>query len=108
VNGAVKGKGLSIVAFLAIIAMSQSQASSVLKEIDLSVLPDGKVRVGNGPELSKRQWRVKIDEFMRENPRPEIYILADKRVPYSAVVDATREIQLAGYGPYFGFIGDAR
>jgi biopolymer transport protein ExbD len=41
----------------------------------------------------------------KENPRPNIHIVADRLAKYDEVAEVLSAFQQAGYGPHFGFVG---
>jgi biopolymer transport protein ExbD len=75
------------------------------RTLDLLLLPDGYVRLNNGPELDRPRLRAKLIELNHERPPPDIHLSVGKTVKYDAFAELLSDVQRVGYRGHLDLSG---
>ena len=92
-----------------VLALMVGSAVSQSQQIQLRVLPDGKVRINNGPALDESHFKAEIGRLSKGKNDIEIRMVPDRKASFDTVAKVLAAIQVSGHGAiHFGFTGTSQ
>jgi biopolymer transport protein ExbD len=89
----------------AILFVTTGFAPAFAAPISLWILPNRHVRFNNGPALTNRQLRFKLEEMTQENDCPDVRLRPNKAASYAEVAIVLKQFQQFGCSS-LGFVGE--
>ena len=90
-------------------ALMVGSAVSQSRPIQLRALPDGKVRINDGPALEESHFKAEIERLYMGKNDIEIRIVPDRKASFDTVARVLAAIPVSGHGAiHFGFTGTSQ